>query len=56
MTKRLDCPMEGCHATIEGESEADIMAQAEEHAASAHPDVELDDATVRTIRESIRDV
>lgn len=55
MSKRLDCPMEGCHASIEGETEDEIMAQAEEHAASAHPDLELDDETVETIRSSIQE-
>ena len=54
MTKRLDCIIEGCHASIEGETEAEIMAQAQEHAAEAHPDVELDDATVESIRSSIQ--
>lgn len=55
MSKRLDCPLEGCHASIEGETEDEIMAQAEEHAASAHPDLELDAETVETIRSSIRE-
>lgn len=56
MTMTLDCPMEGCHASIEGESEADIMAQAEEHAAAAHPDLELDEETVASIKSQIREV
>jgi predicted small metal-binding protein len=56
MTKRLECPMDGCDATIEGGTEQEVMAQAEEHAASSHPDLELDDETVETIRSSITDV
>jgi predicted small metal-binding protein len=56
MSKRLDCPMEGCHASIEGESEDEIMSQAAEHAESAHPGMDLDDETLATIRSAIRDV
>ena len=56
MTKRLDCIIEGCHATIEAETEDEIMEQAGAHASEAHPDVELDDETVSSIRAEIRDV
>lgn len=56
MSKRLECPLEGCHATIEAESEQEVMAQAQDHANNAHPDLELDDETVETIRSSIEDV
>jgi predicted small metal-binding protein len=56
MSKRLDCPMEGCHASIEGGTEAEVMAQAEEHARSAHPDLDLNEETVEDIRLQIRDV
>lgn len=56
MTKRLECVIEGCHATIEAESEDAVMAQVGAHAAGAHPDLELDDETVETIRSNIRDV
>jgi predicted small metal-binding protein len=56
MTKRLECVIEGCHATIEAESEDAVMAQVGAHAADAHPDLELDDETVETIRSSVRDV
>jgi predicted small metal-binding protein len=55
MSKRLDCPMEGCHASIEGETEEEIMAQAEAHAASAHPDLTLDEETAASIRSKIVD-
>jgi predicted small metal-binding protein len=56
MTKRLDCPMDGCHATIEADTEREIMAQAEAHAAESHPDLELTDETVENIRSKIQDV
>ena len=55
MTKVLDCPMEGCHAHIEAETEDEVMEQAAEHAQSAHPDMELDDETVASIRSQIQD-
>lgn len=56
MTKRLNCIVEGCHATIEGESEEEVMGKATEHAQEEHPDVELDDETVGNIRSNIEDV
>jgi|AntRauTorcE11898_2_1112593.scaffolds.fasta_scaffold00070_67 predicted small metal-binding protein len=56
MTERLECPVEGCHATIEGETEQEVMAQAEEHAASSHPELELDDETVENIESNITEV
>ncbi len=56
MTKRLECFIEGCEATIEAESESAVMAQAEAHAADAHPDLTLDEETVEAIRAQIRDV
>jgi predicted small metal-binding protein len=55
MTKVLDCPMDGCHAHIEAETEDEVMEQAAEHAQSAHPDLELDDETVASIRAGIQD-
>jgi predicted small metal-binding protein len=51
---KLDCPMDDCHASIEGETEADVMAQAEEHAKDAHPDLELDDATTADLKSKIQ--
>jgi predicted small metal-binding protein len=51
--QRLECPIDGCSATIEAETEEAVMDQAEEHASSSHPDLELDDETVETIRSSI---
>ena len=56
MSKQLTCPMDGCHATIEGETEADIMSQAQDHAADAHPDLELDDETVESLKAKIETV
>lgn len=55
MSKQLDCVIEGCNATVEGETEEDILEQVEEHAATAHPDLDLDQDTVDTIRSHIRD-
>lgn len=55
MSKRLDCVIEGCDATVEAETEEEVMAQVEEHAAAAHPDLELDEETVETIRSHIQD-
>jgi len=54
--KRLECPIDGCHATIEAETEQEVMAQAEEHANSSHPELELDDETVENIRSSIIEI
>lgn len=55
MSKRLDCIVEGCHATIEGETAEEIVGKATEHAQSEHPNVELDDETVSAIRSNIVD-
>ena len=51
--QRLECIVDGCSATIEAETEEEVMAQAEEHAKSSHPEVELDDETVDKIKSSI---
>lgn len=56
MTKRLECPFDGCHAAIEADTVEEVMAQAEEHAKSAHPELELDAATVEDLKSKIRDV
>lgn len=55
MSKRLDCPVDGCHASIEGESEEAVMEQVEGHAQANHPDLELDEETVRMIRSNIQE-
>lgn len=56
MAKKLECIVEGCSATIEGESEEEVMGRATEHAQNTHPDVELDDETVERLRSNIQDV
>lgn len=56
MTKRLDCIIDGCDATIEGETKEEIVGKATEHAQEEHPDVELDDETVTEIRSNITDI
>lgn len=54
MTMKLDCPLEGCHASLEADTEQQVMSQVEDHAKSAHPELELDDETVETIRSGIQ--
>lgn len=56
MAKRLECIVEGCHATIEAESEEEVMSQATEHAQEKHPDLELDDEMAANIRSKIMTV
>ncbi len=56
MTKRLECVVEGCDAVIEAETEDEVMDQASAHAEDAHPEMDLDEAAVASIRESIQDV
>jgi predicted small metal-binding protein len=55
MTLHLDCPVDGCRASIEGETEESVLSQAEEHAADAHPEMTMDDETVSMIRSHIRE-
>lgn len=56
MTHELDCVIDGCEASISEDSEEAVLDRAEEHAAEAHPELELDDETVETIRENIEEV
>ncbi|MWG34177.1 DUF1059 domain-containing protein [Halomarina oriensis] len=56
MTKHLDCVVDGCAASIEAESEDDVMAQVETHVQQEHPDLDLDDETVEMVRSNIRTV
>ncbi len=56
MSKRLECIVEGCDGVIEGDSEEEVMAQVEPHVAAAHPDLELTEETVQTVRDHIQDV
>jgi len=53
--KQLDCIVDGCSARIEGDSVEDVLDKAQEHARTAHPDLELDPQTVSEIRSNIRD-
>lgn len=56
MTKRLDCVIDGCEASIEADTEAEILEQAEAHAGEAHPDLDIDDDTVETLKAHIHEV
>ena len=56
MSKRLECVVEGCDATIEGESEDEVMEQAQSHAQREHPDLTLDEETIEMVRSNVRDV
>jgi predicted small metal-binding protein len=56
MTMHLDCPVDGCSASIEGDTEESVLSQAEAHAAETHPDMEMDDETVSMIKSNIREV
>lgn len=55
MTRKLECIVDGCTATIEAESDDAVMEHASEHAADAHPDLDLDEPTVRELRSNITD-
>jgi predicted small metal-binding protein len=56
MSKRLECVVDGCDATIEAESEDEVMSQAQSHVAKEHPDMDLDADTIADVRASIQDV
>lgn len=56
MSHELHCAVDGCDASITEETEDEVLETAEEHAAEAHPDLELDDETVETIRDNIEEV
>lgn len=53
MTRKLECIVDGCEATIEGITDEEILQQAEEHAASEHPELDLDDETVEELKSHI---
>lgn len=53
MTRRLDCIAEGCTASIEGETDEEILEQAAAHASNAHPDLDLNDEFVAELRSHI---
>lgn len=55
MAHELDCVIDGCDASISEASEEEVLEAAEEHAAEAHPDLDLDEETVETIRNNIEE-
>lgn len=55
MTRRLECVVDGCNATIEAENNDAVMEQFESHVQSDHPDMELDDETRESLRRQITD-
>lgn len=56
MSHELECVIDGCDAEIHEDSEEEVLEAAEEHAAEAHPDLELDDETVEVIKDNIEEV
>jgi len=56
MAHELDCVIEGCEASITEETREAVLEVAEKHAAEEHPDLELDEATVETLKEHIEEV
>jgi predicted small metal-binding protein len=40
MAKELQCVVDGCEASIEAETEKEILEQAEDHTGETHPDFE----------------
>lgn len=55
MSKQLVCIVDGCEAVCTGESEEEIMTQAEEHVHDAHPEVTLDEETVQAVKANIEE-
>lgn len=55
MSQQLNCVVEGCNASITEETRDEVLEAAEKHAAEAHPDLELDEETVETIKENIQE-
>lgn len=56
MAKELECHLKGCHATIQAETEQEVLSRAEKHANRSHPERKLDDERVESIRSSIVDI
>jgi len=56
MTLQLDCPVDGCDAVCQADSEEGVMEQAHDHVGDAHPEMELDDPTVSQLKGSIYEV
>lgn len=55
MTLQLECPVDGCAGTCEGDSEEAVLEQAKDHVANAHPDLDLDDETVDQLKADIQE-
>lgn len=56
MSYELNCVIDGCDASITEESEEEVLETAGQHAEEAHPNLELDDETLATIRSNINEV
>lgn len=56
MAQELHCVVDGCDASITEDTEEAVLETAEEHAAEAHPDLELDEETVEIIKDNIETV
>jgi len=56
MAERLNRVIYGCEASIDADTEAEMVERAEAHAAEAHPDLELDDETVETLEAHMHEV
>jgi predicted small metal-binding protein len=54
VAKELRCPMDGCDAVVNDDSEDEIMKQAAVHAGEVHGLLEIDDATAQALRSAIR--
>lgn len=55
MSHELSCVIDGCDAEISEGSEEEVLEKAAEHAEEEHPDLELDDETIETIRSHIQE-
>lgn len=56
MAKELDCVVDGCTASIAEETVEQVLEVAEGHAAEEHPDLELDEETIETLKDNIEAV
>ena len=56
MTKQLVCIVDGCEAVCTGETDEEIMNEAEAHVKDAHPEVTLDEETVGAVKATIEEV
>ncbi len=57
MAKSFTCSDVGveCNHKMSGDTEAEIMAAIQKHAAEAHPDIELTPELVTKVRAAIKD-